>query len=720
MQTSRLPPFNIPFIDQPLFEQYIHKLNDCIQERAYQQTIHDATIVIDHLIQSQLLVLLDIRARAYSLHCQPKAASDDAEIMIQNASALAAGYIRQGSVFSMYGRQQQALEIYEKGIDKIRSTRNQSADPPFDTKEIQKLEACVEEARALNDSRVDFFTWLPKECVYIIISLLSMEEKATCILVNNSWRQRIFECIDLAMWEDFLVGNRKHDMTLAKAAPYFACFTKTLTLDTWNVEACGAYMKHMADGYFKKLHLLKTTADSVFALKQNAGLLSSSFHSTGNTLRYLDLDMGRLTHDPVTLVEVLLTCHNVTDLSYRYRAASESMFKIIFGDLSKLEQHALSLCNLTLGSRYTSSIIKGNNLDIMLQQCPKLRRLVIHGCDTSILESIHAYAPKLKILALNPGCLHNTVATPTPRTMRVPDLPSQYNVDDDHDTPGLRALIVYNNEVSLGEGLPILPTLLFIYKNQTTLTSLNMDILDTKKISAEQMKMINTLRANFKLSNLELLKLHLSPKTQEIFLGAIHNVTTFKTLIITNIHDIPVLIKNMERIPCLTSLDMMKSMHSVAYKLQSDFHQLFRLLAKGPIAGFPSLQQITLQDHPSIQDQVLDALGDIKTLSSITLGALKSVSTEGIHHLIQKTGSRLTDIKFIDMNVVTDATLMALCGCNNLATIQLENLQRVTNAGVDDLFSHTTSDRLKDVIVKNCPNIDFGDDCVYTSERNSN
>ncbi|KAI9268252.1 hypothetical protein BDA99DRAFT_360037 [Phascolomyces articulosus] len=396
------------------------------------------------------------------------------------------------------------------------------------------------------------------------------------------------------------------------------------------------------------------------------------------------------TNDSATLTQVLLACSNVTDLSYSCMPNSLRMFETIIGDFSNPNKHH-SLRSLTLTIK--GYIINGHDMDGILLQCPNLNRLVIKGCHASILNSISKYAPSLKILVLNPSD-HND-----------PTLTRDLSTDNHYDgdgISGIQILIIYN----IRGAIPIIPALSFIYKYRATLKTLYMGILDEKEISDEQqVERIKTDFPNFKLWNLESLNYHDSPNAPKLVLGMLHNVTTIKTLNVFNLVDFGTLLGNIEQIPSVTCLNLMGT-HSInmGEEERSNFHQLIEIFAKRSVAGLPSLQKITLQDIPSVNDQILYALGDIKTLCNISFGMLSTieVSTEGINNLIQKIGAQLTDIKFFGMRMVLDSTLTALCDCSNLVTVELQHIDNVTIAAIDDLLDKTTSGQLKQVNVKGC------------------
>ncbi|KAI9250956.1 hypothetical protein BDA99DRAFT_563874 [Phascolomyces articulosus] len=144
---NNIPP---PFFNQQLFEQYTQKPNINIQNCAYQQIIRDVTITIDHIVQSQLLVLFDIRAQVNFLQFEPEVACGDTPKMIQYAPDLATGYIRQD-------------------LEQLRSK------------------------------------WSDDDCL-VEDHIMSIHGGESNVFIgSDTWRQRVFEHVDGSTCEDFML-----------------------------------------------------------------------------------------------------------------------------------------------------------------------------------------------------------------------------------------------------------------------------------------------------------------------------------------------------------------------------------------------------------------------------------------------------------------------------------------------------------------------------------
>ncbi|KAI9275751.1 hypothetical protein BDA99DRAFT_532702 [Phascolomyces articulosus] len=145
---------------------------------------------------------------------------------------------------------------------------------------------------------------------------------------------------------------------------------------------------------------------------------------------------------------------------------------------------------------------------------------------------------------------------------------------------------------------------------------------------SEELQQVDTLYTpDFKFNYLESLDLYSSPMIQKLLLEAIHDTVTLKSIKGITLYD-----------------------------------------AKG------------FYDFLSSNDTILQTLGDIKTIYRVSLRDLKSVSTEGINNLIRKTIVQWMEIS---------RRLKVHSHCNNLATIEMDGLQRATGQGINSLFENT-------------------------------
>ena len=264
MNSSILPiqPTNLP-----LFEQRYRHIQNTINNGTHHQLIQDVTMAIDDVFQSQLLVLLDIRAYAHAMEGHYQLACTDAEQMIEYAPHLPAGYVRQGIVFSMYGRQTKAIEKFDYALliannssnNNNNNTSTQHAQQQ-QQEDIKRLIACKNEAISLNDRRVDFIARLPVEIVNSIITLLPKSSKVSCMRVARIWAQRTLDCA--SAWKTLSASGNRIDNQVAAKTECIAGHIEKLRIDTPNKIVRSKYIQCMRNGLFKRLRSLTMTGSN--------------------------------------------------------------------------------------------------------------------------------------------------------------------------------------------------------------------------------------------------------------------------------------------------------------------------------------------------------------------------------------------------------------------------------------------------------------------------
>ncbi|KAI9275812.1 hypothetical protein BDA99DRAFT_196481 [Phascolomyces articulosus] len=354
------------------------------------------------------------------------------------------------------------------------------------------------------------------------------------------------------------------------------------------------------------------------------------------------------------------------------------------GDFKKLVQHN-SLKNLELKS---SIKITGKDIQNLIPRCPQLQRLVMHGCCPTVFYPIIKYSPPgLKIFGYNP-----LPGSPVPELQPTTPLGNEYQ--------GLQILYVFNEEGSL----PINDVLLLLYNNRTTLTTLHVGM----SVPSPHTSVYDITCPDFKLENLVHLSFWGSSQIQDILFQKIQDLNALTTLNGENIYSLEPCFKNVKRLSSLISLNI----NHVDYPVKQDHTvQFFDMFSSRSKIGLPSLQEIALHNVPGVNDTILNVMGDIKTLQVVTLGGLRQISTAEINTFIQKLGCQLSRIRFVGMKTVTDDTIIGLCMSSNLATVDLESLEKVTRNSLQYLCDNAISNRLSEVRVKNCSAI--GRDAIF-------
>ncbi|KAI9494258.1 hypothetical protein BDB00DRAFT_787301 [Zychaea mexicana] len=654
------------------FENLTKKINEAIATHEYLETVKHASAAID---KTQVIALIDIRAYAYSLQGCYEAACIDAQRMIHLAPHLADGYMRLGHIHTMYGKQRSAIAAYNDGLENVAAADQKQGN--------EQLQAAKREAETISQKRVNFVSKLPLEIGTLIISLLPKNAIASCISVSRAWRQRALE--SAASWKILSVDEEHADRQLASVVGYTAHHVEHLTLNTSNTATRSKYFECMRDYKFKKLHSLIMTARATANLRSYSFALATALWQLRPTLKYLDFKSDSST-SAITLAEVLLACNNVTDLIFTTNSSMSTM-GCNFSDLE--ENYALS--NLQLKSR----LITGQDIQVLLQRCSHLRRLVINGCEPSVMESIIAHAHNLEILGYDSECT-------------IPQLNDTVDDEEGHRRPfngikGLRMLYASGSGGTLIEASSILPLL---YKNRLTLTTVHASIRGLQ--TGELHRMQSTYR-DFHFGSIKELTFTAFTGVQQFMMDGIRIAATLERLEAKHVHNVNSMVNTLMELPSLTEFGLS---HVDTTYGRASLERLFKRyaqLAGAPLMASsslsPTLQSIKLRFCDEIHDDLLATLAEIKTLHKVELAGLRFVTTGGFNEFIRRVSDRLTHITLGEMDLVTDSFISTtLGGLPALTSIELVGLKNATNQSVQALVDKAYP-RLIELKVKNCPSI---------------
>ena len=241
---KRLSPLATPFLE------LVQNLNSAIDNHDYNKVINYTTLGVDQLLSEQRMILLDARAYAYSMQGQLDPAIADSHRMIGHSSISAYGYLRKANVFTMYGKQLEAVEAYDEGLQNVSPGEDQNVYiQQFEQERIVALEK--------NKNQIDFFTMLPVDIVNSeIIPLLSSSTKVACLAVSKSWRQIVLGCS--IVWERLSANDTDRESTrLFHMVPSIRCHVKQLSINSKLTAVHTACFQFMKDGYFSKLKSLE-------------------------------------------------------------------------------------------------------------------------------------------------------------------------------------------------------------------------------------------------------------------------------------------------------------------------------------------------------------------------------------------------------------------------------------------------------------------------------
>ncbi|KAI8139356.1 hypothetical protein BJV82DRAFT_672638 [Fennellomyces sp. T-0311] len=547
---------------------------------------------------------LDERAQRYAREGQRDLALLDTAQMLDIFPHHAAGYLREGSIYSMYGHQREAIPVYAEGLARIAAS---------DISGLQKLKNALHAASIQNIQCVDFIRQLPPELANTVLAHLSMSEASACLEVSRTWRARAICCS--ALWRNISIDNSDTSILVANAMPYISNDVRHLTIATGSLlrDFCFYYMKF--DG---------------FANLQSLVLKVGDFSSL---------------KDPCAVTSLQMSANSIS----------------------------------------------GTDIEVLLRKCRSLRRLVMHGCDATVLSPIYNHASNLEILCYNP---------PFP----IPELHGKAA----HHVRGLRCIVAPDGISNLLPASAIFPLL---YRNMTTLEYIRVGITP---IWGNELAQLQRMYPHFKLPKVLTLGLFWSFEgIQTVILQAIRETKTIFQLLLAPVYGQ----EDTARIRRLAEESPETTLHlsnEATTSGSGDLVELFNRLAKFSERRQNGLGTIALQNCTDVTDAVLLSLAGIKTLREVVFHKTPNITGEGIIKFFSKAGSQLQWVWLSQLRVIADSHLAALGKCEHLIRLELSYLQDITDDGVRSLVDGRCF-KLDQLIVKKCPRITK--DCVEYAKR---
>ena len=244
------PPKRISTLVAALFQEIEQNLNSAADSNDYSKTINYTTLGVDQLLPQLRTIFLDARSHAYSMQGRPDSAIADAHRLIGHSSMPVDGHLRKANVFIMYGRQLQAIEACDEGLQNTVPGEKQQVA-------VQQLQKEREMAIKYNEKQIDFIHGLPVEIVNdSVIPLLSQSAKTACLTVSKSWRSIVIACS--RAWETLSVDdNDQETICNFRLTPYIGRHVKSLRVNTQIDAVHQIFFLFMKSGYFSKIESLK-------------------------------------------------------------------------------------------------------------------------------------------------------------------------------------------------------------------------------------------------------------------------------------------------------------------------------------------------------------------------------------------------------------------------------------------------------------------------------
>ncbi|KAI7859351.1 hypothetical protein BDC45DRAFT_261528 [Circinella umbellata] len=665
------------------FPKMLKNLNNAIDSRDYKQIIQLSTEAIDYIYQQQkpiLLAFLETRAHAYSMSGQFDLGFADGKTMIEYVPTSPTGYIYKANILSMYGQHNNAIEIYDEGFKLVQS---------YQHKEIEALKVGKHLADKQFQKRVDPVHILPTEITNKIFSLLPQKGLVNSMQVSSLWRGHILQCGDA--WCDLLVEGGPDDVTLARVTPSIGNYVKHMTINTTSEKIRFAFIKKIKEAQFNKIQSLYLTVLGTAYMRSYIAPTTTALWQIRNTLTSFHFDIDS-NENVISIAEILSSCSNLSDLFYSTACPLSTQST----DFTLLEENNFyNLINLKI----KSSSITESDIERILKRCPKIRRLLMNGCDDiSILNRVDQLtSPNLEILGFN---------HPDNTTFPIPELNKETTTTAAiKKDAGLRVLYT-NNDGTVFPASAILP---LIYKSRTTLEDLVVNMSD---VSPEELQQFKTQYPNFRLPNLTSLVTWPFRGIQDIIMPFIRYSTKLETLYTINVYDMDELINAlMDMVTPLTDLTI-----SFPHRITAEFVRLFENYARLSKEAQPSLEYIKLRHFEEITDQTLAIFGNIKTLRKINFEELNNVSADGVLNLIKQLEQRLTYVRLAEMEIVDDGMINYLSDIEGLTFMKLNGLKNVTDQGIRAVVDKKSNLMSFELEVTNCPLVT--EECISYAKQN--
>lgn len=616
----------------------------------------EASVAVETLLEA-FVPALCVRSATRALAGKFADAQRDAELVILIAPSSAKGYLCKGKIYALEGRQAAAIRVFEKGLNKAAST-----DPDYDA-----LKRALRAARMQSKKRVDFISMLPEEILTRIWSDLSGPEEY--VYISKRWRDRLTQCPD--PWRSIsLYSSFSEHFTLL---PWIGKHIETVEYWSRSRRQAMIFFDNLTSGKLNRLRqlkftlgksdaTLKTYKKGINAIYAGSKLppeqLSVALWSARHTLTDLTLQYDE---GPVLpLVTVFHVCPNLLHLSY---TAMDSLVEGVSESIPRSNRlESLSLCVKS---------IPAEELEAVLRWCPKLKTLTLLGCEPAALSLIDRMSPELKLL--NFGVKGSAKMSTNQETQT-----------------GLQALFIRHNQDTRGEDV-----LALLEKSQKTLEYFGIGFPFNLTTGLQTWNSLGNLTFNALREAQFCFDSTVQPIVVNILKEspALESVTFGACDLASQVLDI------------LAKLDKLRQLH---IRRPSRISGLQRFFRKHVVLGAASsLRDVRLFGCPSIRDDVLATLAEISTLESIAIGNCHGLTVEGMNQFAEAL-SRLPQLKslsFQDLSSVTDDALIKLADIENLTTLDLRSLPKITDAGICELVDDAIW--LEDLDISDCKGVSY-------------
>ena len=214
---------SVSFINRNSVNAVFSQIDNAMDNYGYKHAAEIASTAMEafnELKNSLSFPTLDYRSCAFNQSGKRNIAINVAQKIIKLMPTSSKGYDRLGNLYSIQGKQQNAIDTYERALENVL---------PNDPTRIQ-LQHQQNIARKKNKKRIDFMSKLPTEVADDILSELPQESKAICLHVSSKWRKCLLNCPNARSTLE--VQDESEDVKISSVLSQIASYVKNLTLNT--------------------------------------------------------------------------------------------------------------------------------------------------------------------------------------------------------------------------------------------------------------------------------------------------------------------------------------------------------------------------------------------------------------------------------------------------------------------------------------------------------
>ncbi|KAI8139117.1 hypothetical protein BJV82DRAFT_274519 [Fennellomyces sp. T-0311] len=505
----------------------------------------------------------------------------------------------------------------------------------------------------MRDRRLDIISCLPFDLMSPILSRLSMPELIICMDVSRAWSERILQCTDA--WRRLEV-TFKYEMSLVKNVSEHI---RHLKIDAGG-ESTDTCLRLIANREIANLESLEI--DTAFRQAPTVRRFFSAFREVGTSLRTLNLKFSRTNDHPPPLVPILALCPSLTHVIYHTWNLRRQDVKGV-----RISQK-FPLTHLDL---FTDRSIESAELEAVLRHCPKMLCLVLYKCHPDCLRLIPEYCKEVEYFSLN----RSNFLKSSGHWDQIPNNESAGG--------GLRSLSIYTSDIIGPQGV-----VQFINMNKDTVGELALGIGDGDRSFTTLIQPWASL-ALFEW-NLQLRKIDFS----------LERCST--AILCTMISRCPNLeIVKLDRTSSLTD-EVFCTLAELTklYQLELAGGTSTRITDEGlswffsQIQNMNRLRVVCLSDMPPIKGNSLLALAKVKSLRKLTIRRCQGILDPAVDQFAEalvNSSIALEEITFYVMASITNAALVKLGQIKTLSDMTLIRCSRIDDEGIDGLLKQWKS-----------------------------